>query len=323
MNAKTMDMIPAMKTFVLAVQTGTFSAAARALGTTQPTVSRTIAALEKHLSVRLFHRSTRAIMLTDDGRLFHELARRALETLFEAEEGIRQRCQAPAGLIRMGTPQTFGKLLIAPAMPRFLALHPGIDLELCMNEKYVDMIAGGLDLMIRIGELSDQSLIARRIGVSRRVTVASSAYLKQRGVPLTPADLAHHDCVVHTRLALHERWRFESGDGPITVKVHGRFRADDAEVVRDAVLAGAGITVAPLWIYSRAIERGQARVILPGFAPRPLPVHAVYASGKFLSGRVRAIIDFLVTALGSHAFLGENLNGAAFGDDGQEVSRSG
>jgi DNA-binding transcriptional LysR family regulator len=288
-----MDLLAGMRLFVRVAETGGFSVAAREARITQPTVSRAVAALEEHLGARLLNRSSRAVTLTDDGRLFYAHASRALDAMAEAEGCVGRRQAVPTGLLRLGTPVAFGRLHIAPRIARFLAQHADVDVELSMDDAFVDLVGQGLDLAVRVGDLGDPSLIARRIGTTRRVTVAAAQYLERRGLPMTPADLTGHDCVVYTRLATGNRWHFVGPNGPITVDVHGRFRADNSEAVREAVVNGAGIAVIPVWMFGDEIRTGRVRIILEAFEPKPLPIHAVYSSRRQLSAKVRAMIDFL------------------------------
>jgi DNA-binding transcriptional LysR family regulator len=243
--------------------------------------------------VRLLNRSSRAVTLTDDGRQFYERARGALEAVAEAESSVGRRRGEPSGLLRLGTPVAFGRLHVAPRMQRFLDHHLEVQVELVMNDAFVDLISEGLDLAIRVGDLADPSLIARRIGTTRRVTVAAAAYLDRRGIPSEPADLVRHDCVVYTRLATGNRWHFDSSNGALQVDVSGRFRTDNSEAVREAVICGAGIAVVPVWLFTDEIERGLVRIVLEQFEPTRLPIHAVYPSRRLLATKVRAMIDFL------------------------------
>jgi DNA-binding transcriptional LysR family regulator len=293
MDDRSMDLLISMRQFVRVVETGSFSLVARETGTTQPTVSRTMAALEDHLGVRLLNRSTRAVTLTDDGRAFYAQAMRAIETVAEAEASVGRRHGQPSGLLRLGTPVSFGRLHVAALMPDFLRRYPDVEVELSMTDAFVDPVAEGLDLVIRVGTLEDPSLIARRIGTTRRVTVAAADYLDRRGIPLTPADLRQHECIVYTRLATNNRWHFDGPDGPIAVAVQGRFRADNSEAVREAVVAGAGIAVIPVWMFTNEITSGRVQTILDRFAPSALPIHAVYSSRRLVAPKVRAMIEFL------------------------------
>lgn len=288
-----MDLLSGMRLFARVVETGGFSVVARETGSSQPTVSRTVAALEAHLGVRLLNRSSRAVTLTDDGRQFYALASDALEAVAEAEGSVGRRRGQPTGLLRLGTPVAFGRLHVAPRMPVFLDRHADVEVEMVMNDAFVDLVGEGLDLAIRAGELADPSLIARRIGTTRRVTVAAASYLARRGAPAVPEDLARHDCVLYTRLATGNRLHFDGGAGPIQVDVRGRFRADNSEAVREAVIGGAGIAVVPVWLFTDEIGRGRVRIILEAFEPTRLPIHAVYPSRRLLSAKVRAMIDFL------------------------------
>lgn len=298
-----MDLLAAMRLFLRVVEAGGFSEVARQTGNTQPTVSRTIAALEEHLGVRLLNRSSRAMTLTDDGQQFYAQASRALEAVTEAEGSVGRRRGMPTGLLRLGSSVAFGRLHLAPRMPRFLERFPEVEVELVMNDAFVDLVGEGIDLAVRVGELVDPTLIARRIGTTRRATVASARYLARRGVPAVPADLARHDCLIYTRLATGSRWHFAGPDGPIAVDVHGRFRADNSEAVREAVINDAGIGVIPVWMFTDEIEAGRVRIILDDFEPKRLPIHAVYPSRRQLSAKVREMIDFLaVEFAGSSLF---------------------
>lgn len=288
-----MDLLAGMKLFVRVVEAGGFSAVARETKISQPSVSRSVAALEEHIGARLLNRSSRAVTLTDDGRLFYDHANRALEAVAEAEGCVGRRQARPTGLLRLGTPVAFGRLHVAPRIGTFLRQYGDVEVELSMDDAFVDLVGHGLDLAVRIGDLGDPSLIARRIGTTRRVTVAAADYLQRHGVPETPADLLHHDCVVYTRLATGNRWHFEGPTGPVTVDVHGRFRADNSEAVREAVVGGAGIAVIPVWLFSDEIKSGEVRIILQAFEPTPLPIHAVYTSRRHQSAKVRAMIEFL------------------------------
>lgn len=298
-----MDLLAGMKLFVRLAESGSFSAAARETASTQPTVSRTLAALEAHLGVRLLNRSSRAVTLTDDGRAFYAAATLALEAAAAAESSVGQRRDRPAGLLRLGSPVAFGRLHVAPRIADFLDQHPDVEVEMSMDDAFVDLVGAGLDLVVRVGILEDPSLIARRIGTTRRVTVASAAYLARRGVPRTPADLAAHDCVVYTRLATGNRWHFDGPDGPVTVAVRGRFRANNSEAVREAVIAGAGIAVIPVWMFTDELGTGRVQIILEAFEPSPLPIHAAYSSRRQTPAKVRAMIDFLAAAFAASPVL--------------------
>jgi DNA-binding transcriptional LysR family regulator len=286
-----------MQTFVRVVDAGSFTSAANQMNTTQPTISRQIAALEDHLGARLLTRTTRRLTLTDDGRVFYEQALRALEALGEAENAIGRRRSKPSGMLRMAAPAVFGRLHIVPRLPAFLGRYPDVTVDLIMSDTFTDLAEQGVDLAIRVGEISDPTLIAKRIGLVRRVTVATPAYLRIHGTPRTPADLAEHDCIVYTRLTTGNQWVFESDSGPLVVDVKGRYRADNSEAVREGVINGLGIAVIPSFAFTEEIDSGVVRVLLKKYEPRRLPMHAVYPSRRFVSLKVRAMIDYL-----SHEF---------------------
>jgi DNA-binding transcriptional LysR family regulator len=178
-----MDLLGPMQTFVRVVDAGSFTAVANQMNTTQPTISRQIAALEEHLGARLLTRTTRRLTLTDDGRVFYDHALRALEALGEAENAIGRRRAKPSGTLRLATPVVFGRLHVVPRLPAFLGRYPDVAVDLVMSDTFTDLVEQGIDLAIRVGEISDPGLIAKRIGLVRRVTVASPAYLKAHGTP--------------------------------------------------------------------------------------------------------------------------------------------
>lgn len=292
-----MDLIGPMQTFIRVVDAGSFTAVADQLNTTQPTISRQIAALEEHLGARLLTRTTRTLTLTDDGRAFYDHALRALEALGEAENAVGRRRSKPSGQLRVATPVVFGRLHIVPRLPAFLNRYPDVSIDLVMSDSFTDLAEQGIDLAIRVGEITDPGLIAKRIGQVRRVTVASPAYLKSHGTPRDPSDLQHHNCIVYSRLSTGNRWIFESAAGPIAVDVNGRFRADNSEAVREGVIAGLGIAVIPAFAFTEEIGTGKVKVLLRKHEPKQLPMNAVYPSRRFVPLKVRAMIDYL-----SHEF---------------------
>ncbi|MGE3918718.1 MAG: LysR family transcriptional regulator [Hyphomicrobiaceae bacterium] len=286
-----------MRTFVRVVEAGSFTSVATEQGTTQPTISRQVAALEEHLGARLLTRTTRALTLTDDGRSFYEHALRALEAVGEAENAVGRRQAMPTGTLRLAVPVVLGRRHIVPRLASFLARYPEVAIDLAMSDGFVDLVEQGIDLAIRVGEITDQSLVARKVGMVRRLTVASPAYQKARGTPRTPGDLIGHDCIVYTRLATGDCWHFESKSGPLAVTVSGRYRVDNSEAVREGVLAGLGIAVIPAFAFSDEVERGAVKVLLKAYEPKLLPLNAVYASRRYVPLRVRAMIDFLTHEL--------------------------
>jgi DNA-binding transcriptional LysR family regulator len=252
------DILSLFQTFVRVVEAGSFTAVATERNTSQPTISRQIAALEEHLGSLLFHRTTRSLAMTEDGRIFYEHARRTIEAATEAESVVGRRRGKPSGTLRIAAAVVFGRLHI-----------------------------------IRVGLITDSSLIARRIGTTRRAVVATPDYLARKGFPKTPDDLQNHDCIVYSRLVTGENWSFTGPDGPISIPITGRFHVNNTEGVRAAILEGLGIGYVPVWHFvDSEIESGQLVVLLRDFEPPPQPISAVYSSRRFLPLKVRTAIDF-------------------------------
>jgi DNA-binding transcriptional LysR family regulator len=293
-----MDTLGAIRVFSRVVEAGSFSAVARELGTTQPTVSKQIAMLEEHLGTRLVNRTTRNLTLTEDGKTYYECCRHILNAVEEADGAVGRRQATPSGLIRAGCPVAFGRLHVAPRMRRFLDRYPELRVELVMSDQFGDLVEQGVDVTIRIGDLADASLIARLVGVTRRVTIGSPEYFARMGEPRTPHDLVRHNCLVYTRLSTGNEWHFNGPSGLIKVRVAGTFLADNSEAIRAAVIAGVGIGVAPIWSLYDEIARGEVRIVLADYEPKRLPIHALYPSRRFVSSKVRAFIDFLADEFG-------------------------
>jgi DNA-binding transcriptional LysR family regulator len=289
-----MDLLTAFHAFSRVAESGSFSAVAREMGTTQPAISRQIAALEQHLGVRLLHRSTRALALTEDGRDLLVHAARVLEAVEEAEGAIGRRRASPAGLVRLGCSVAFGRLFIAPRMRALLDRHPELSIDLALSDGMQDLVSEGLDLAVRIGEVDDTALVARRIGTTDRLVLASAEYLERCGEPKHPTDLASHTCVIFNRVASPLDWQFTGPGGPVTVHVGGRFQSNSGEAMREAVLAGLGIGFLPAWVFRAELVSGAVRPLLSEWQSPRTPIHAVYPSRRHLAPRTRAVIDFLV-----------------------------
>jgi DNA-binding transcriptional LysR family regulator len=294
--SQAMDRIACMRSFVRAVETGSFSAVAREQDTTQPTISKQIAALEEYLDVQLLVRSTRTLSLTDEGARFYEQCQRVLEAVAEAESSVGQR-QKPVGVLRVSCPVAFGQVQIMPRLSAFLDRYPDLKIDLMMTDSFVDLIEEGVDLTIRIGNVQDTSLVKHQIGITQRVTIGHQSYFDRAGEPQTPEDLVQHNCIIYTRLTTGNEWYFDSSQGAIQVAVSGNFRTNSSVAIREAVCAGLGIAVSPVWLFSDAIQSGSLKVILTSYQPVALPIYVVYRRGRFMSAKVRYFIDFL-----SHEF---------------------
>jgi DNA-binding transcriptional LysR family regulator len=282
-----------LRTFVRAVEMGSFTAVAAEQGQTQPTVSRQISALEDHLGVRLIQRTTRALTLTDEGRTYYAHARGLLDAVEEAALAVRPDA-AVRGTLRIAAPLAFARLHLMPRMARFLATHPDLRTDWVLGDRPVDLVEEGVDLAIRIGRVTDQGLIARPIGQMRRVTVATPGYFAKAGRPQHPADLMGHDCIVYTGLSTVDAWHFVDPTGAsIEVKVSGRVRVNASEGMRAALLEGLGLAVCPTWLFTDEIETGVIEGVLKDYQPAALPIQAVYPSRRLVPPRVRAFVEYL------------------------------
>ncbi|WP_373540477.1 LysR substrate-binding domain-containing protein [Chamaesiphon sp.] len=241
-----MDRLDCIQSFVRVVEMGSFSAVAREYNTTQPTISKKIAALEDYLDVQLLTRSTTKLQLTQEGELFFERCQSLLDAAAETISSVGQR-QNPVGTLRVNCSVAFGQYQVIPYLKGFLSRYPDLKLDLMMNDRFVDLVEEGIDVAIRIGEVNDSMLSVHQIGVTRRVTVAAGDYFRDCPEPKTPEDLVDRNCIVYSRLATANNWHFQLPTGGTTqVTVKGNLQVDGSTAIREAVLAGLGIAVCPV-----------------------------------------------------------------------------
>ncbi len=288
-----MDLVLSMSVFRRVAELENFSEVARELDLSQPTVSKHIAALEKHLSVTLLNRNTRQLSLTDIGKQYYERCVFILDELNETESSIRDQQSTPSGTLRINTPITFGELKIVPHLWKFLENQPELNIELIMDDHYVDLVKDGVDVAIRIGPLADSNLIAQHIGDSPRVTVASLDYIERQGEPETLQDLNVHNCIVYSLLTTGNEWHYSGPRGKETIRVDGRLSVNNPHTIRQAVLAGQGIAVTPLWLIEDEIKLGKVKPILTQYEPSSLEIHAIYPDRRFVAAKVRCFIDYI------------------------------
>jgi DNA-binding transcriptional LysR family regulator len=296
-----MDRLGAIQAFVQVAETGSFSEAARRLRSSKSGVSRQISALETELGARLLHRTTRSLTLTEAGRGYFERAARVLADLDEADRSVSALQAAPRGRLRVNAPMSFGFLHLAPAIPDFLARYPDVELDMMMNDRFVDLVDEGFDVAVRIGNLDDSSLVARRLAPIRRVVCASPAYLAARGTPASPGELKGHDCLCYSNVP--REWRFVGPDGPpYVVQVRGRLSANNGDALRIAALEDMGIINQPTFIVGGDLQSGTLVTLLNDFIPQDISLHAVYPHSRLLSPKVRAFVDFLAERFGPRPY---------------------
>jgi DNA-binding transcriptional LysR family regulator len=294
-----MDRAAEMTAFVRSVDGGGFSAAARELGLTPSALSKLVTRLEDRLGARLLQRTTRRLQLTPEGEAFYVRSRRILADMDEAEAEVVEAGVRPTGLLRLHCGSAFGMHQLAPAIPLFLARHPGVELDITISDEPLVGLGEGVDLAIRIGPLDESSMVARRICNLERVICAAPSYLERCGVPRTPDDLQHHNCLWITSLPVLRRWPFDTDDGIRVVHIDGNVVANNAETVLQLAMAGVGITRLTDVIVGDAIRRGELIPILSEWHHvEPVPLYATYPSGRNLSPKIRAMVDFLVEQFG-------------------------
>ncbi len=307
-----MDKLSAMRTFVRVVEAGSFSAVAAERLATQSAISKQVAALERDLRTKLLVRTTRSLALTEEGARYFEHARRLIAEIAEAEANLREGATQLRGWLRVAASVGFGRLKLMPLVKAFMAAHPDVKIDLRLHDGFIDLVEHGVDVSVRIGELSDSGLIARRVGTSRRMLLAHRDYLRTlpAGIhaPAVPEDLVGHDCIVYTELASRNLWSFEaaSADPAETatirsVRVEGRLQTNSSEVIRSAVLSGMGIGHAPTWLFEQEIAAGEVVRILPRWNSARSPIHLVSPPERKHSAKVMAFVDFVGAGLGSPA----------------------
>jgi len=291
------NRIEDLQAFAAVVDHGSLTAAARQLGRSLQSVSRSLAAVERDVGVELIRRTTRRASPTDAGLAFHRRLTAALAEIDAAKLEISNRRAEATGLLRISGSSAFAPLYIVPALPSFLAAHPKVEVELDLSDGYVDLVGEGYDLAVRIGELPDSSLKRRQLANSRRVVFAAPSYFARHGTPRRPEDLAHHECIVRTAAHDGNAWPFNVDGRVKTVKVAGRFRTSGALAANEAAARGLGVANAPLWQVRSLVDRGKVELVLTRFEPPPIPIHAVWPTTRVLPARTQLFIEFLARRL--------------------------
>jgi len=306
-SPETMDYFTAVHAFVRAAELQSFSKAAREMTVKTSTISRYVSDLEKDLGIALFNRSTRGLVLTEGGRVFRERAILALEALDDARQATSSLNSTPQGLLRVTMPAAFGRRHVAPHLAAFMTRYPDINLDLVLTDETLNMIDAGIDLAIRIGVLSDSSLMARRLAPHRRIVCGSPEYFDRNGMPSVPADLEVHESL---RLSLSpgDKWFLNRTGSPkaaleqTLVELKGRLRGNDSEAVLDLTLSGFGIALLPTWLAGTALREGRLIRALPEWEARlgkaEPAIWAVYPPKKIVSSKVRSFVDFYAEVIG-------------------------
>lgn len=296
-----MDRLVAMETFVRVIDAGSFSGAAKQLRVGQPAVSKTIAQLEDRLGVRLLLRSTHGLTPTEAGRNFYERAKRSIEEAAEAELAARGAAAALTGRLRISAPVTFARLQIVPRLPAFFADHPALEVDLVLEDRGVDSIEAGLDVALWMSPVAaNSSLIARKIATCRRVVAGVPAYFDAMGIPRNPTDLLAHQAVIYDQPQGGQTWNFRHGSDEVSVTVNGRLRVSAAEGVREAVLAGLGLSIGGTeWMFTPELNSGAIKFVLEDWSLPAGELWAAFPAGRHASAKARAFATFMENQLKS------------------------
>lgn len=308
-----MDRFDAMNVFVRVVETGSLSAAARAIPMSLTSVSRHLSALEKQFGMQLLRRTTRHIALTNEGRLFFERAKSILADLDEVGTLLSAGQSEPVGRLRIAAPTLLGRTVIAPLLPFFLARHTAVSVELLLIDRAVNLVEEDIHLAIRVGRLPDSALVARKLGEVRMVVCAAPSYIERRGAPRSPDELRQHDCLVFSDQPGPVDWRFRSAGTRHSARITGRLWANALDVLAAAAIAGAGIVRAPSWQVAADIECGRLRRILQDYETMPAPVNVLFERARRTSPSVRAFLDYLIGSTETGPLAGMPRLGEALG----------
>ncbi|HEX3419167.1 MAG TPA: LysR family transcriptional regulator [Stellaceae bacterium] len=292
-----MDRLTAMETFVRVIEAGSFSGAAKQLRVGQPAVSKTIAQLEDRLGVRLLLRSTHGLTPTEAGRNFYDRAKRSIEEAEEAELAARGAAAALSGRLRICAAVTFARLHVMPRLPSFLAEHPGLDVDVVLQDGDIDLIEAGIDVALRMSPLRDSALTGRKIGQCQRRVIGTPAFFAAKGLPQTPADLVARQAIIYEQRLGGATWTFRQGATETSVTVAGRVHVTAAEGVREAVFAGLGFAIASEWMFAPELKSGALISVLDDWSLSPVDLWAVFTTGRQASAKARAFASFMESQL--------------------------
>lgn len=296
-----MDRFASMEAFVRVVDAGSFTRAAERLGVTRAAVSKHVRQLEEHLGVRLLNRTTRQVALTETGATFYERATSILDDMAEAELAASRLNEEPRGVLRVAAPMSFGTLHLADAIGDFMTHWPDVTVQLSLNDRFVDLIEEGFDVGVRIGNLSDSSLIARKIAPMPIVLCAAPDYLRKHGAPASPDELRKHDCLHYGNLETGGSWKLEDRSGTTrSVNITSRICVNNGDVLRKVALAGQGIALLPSFLILDDVRAGTLSHVLPAYTAPEASLYALYPPNRYLAAKVRVFIDHLVAFAGAN-----------------------
>ncbi|CAL62460.2 Putative transcriptional regulator LysR family [Herminiimonas arsenicoxydans] len=292
-----MDILNCMKTFVAVVEAESFTAAGARLDISKALVSKYVGILEDHLGTRLLNRTTRRLSLTESGLAYYERCLQILADVDEAEQVAAQSAAMPRGTLKVAMPVSFGTVRIAPLLTEYMRRYPEVRLDIALADRRVDLIEDGYDLAIRVGNLPESGLIARKLATDRIVLCASPAYLQVHGAPQTPEDLKQHACLNYSYSSSGDEWVFGKGKTRAAVRVDGPMRANNGDMLRLAALDGAGLIWQPHFIVADDVQAGRLVELMKDESDTELGIYAIYPSRKHLSAKVRTFVDYLVACM--------------------------
>lgn len=292
------DTLAGMRAFTAVVDAGSFAKAAERLDLSRGMTSRYVAQVEAHLGVRLLNRTTRRLSLTEAGNDYYQRASQVLALVGEAEQAASREAATPRGTLRVNASVAFGARHLGALVSAYLQRYPEVRVDLTLNDRVVDLVDEGFDLAVRIARRIDPGLVARRIAPARMIACASPAYLRRRGTPKSPADLATHNCLTYAYAGGQNAWRFVRGKRERTVKVAGTLHANNGDLLARAAADGLGVTVQPTFLIGGLLREKKLARVLDGWEAEALTIFAVYASRQFVAPKVRSFIDFMVEHFG-------------------------
>jgi DNA-binding transcriptional LysR family regulator len=293
-----MDKLDAMRVFVKVVTSESYAEAGRALGLTRSAVSKAVVELEHLLGVRLLDRTTRRVGPTEAGRAYYERCVDILARVEETELSVSRLHDEPRGILKVNAPMSFGMRYLGSAVAEFMLSYADVKIEITLNDRFIDPIEEGFDVTVRIAALADSSLTARKLAPARRVLVASPAYLSQHGAPLIPEDLGAHRCLNYGHSTTLQRWSLTRNGELVPIAIQSALCSNNGDILREAALAGHGITKLPTFLVGPDIAAGRLRVVLGEYPPTQLGIYALYAPNRYLAAKTRVFIDFLAQRFG-------------------------